>query len=95
MEKIVEKTAHAVATLFEMDKRGYLREGYHADIAIVDLNKSWEVSPQNVLSKCGWSPFEGHQFKSSVTNTIVSGNLVYSEGNLVEGSNGLRLKFDR
>ena len=95
IEKIVEKTSHAVATLFEIDKRGYLKEGYHADIAIVDLNKSWEVTPQNVLAKCGWSPFEGHEFKSSVTNTIVSGNLVYSEGGLIEGTNGARLNFDR
>jgi dihydroorotase len=95
IEKIVEKTSHAVATLFEIDKRGYLKEGYHADIAIVDLNKPWEVTPQNVLAKCGWSPFEGHEFKSSVTNTIVSGNLVYSNGVLIEGTNGVRLKFDR
>ena len=95
LEKIVEKTSHAVATLFEIDKRGYLKEGYHADIVIFDLKKSWEVTPHNVLSKCGWSPFEGHQFNSSVTNTIVSGNLVYEGGNLIEGTNGARLKFDR
>lgn len=95
LEKIVEKTAHAVATLFEIDRRGYLREGYHADIAIVDLQKPWEVTRENVLSKCGWSPFEGHQFNSSVTHTIVSGNLVYEEGKLVEGKPGERLAFDR
>ncbi len=95
LEKIVEKTSHAVATLFEIDKRGYLKEGYHADIVIVDLNQPWEVSANNVLSKCGWSPFEGHQFQSSVTATIVSGNLVYHNGQLIEGSIGHRLQFDR
>ena len=95
LEKIVEKTSHAVATLFEIDKRGYLREGYHADIAIVNLEKPWEVSRSNVLSKCGWSPFEGHTFHSSVTHTIVSGNLVYENGSLVEGTTGQRLAFDR
>jgi dihydroorotase len=95
LEKIVEKTSHAVATLFEIDKRGYLREGYHADIVVVALNQPWEVTTNNILSKCGWSPFEGHQFKSSVSNTIVSGNLVYSEGKVIEGTNGARLKFDR
>ena len=95
LEKIVEKTAHAVATLFEIEGRGYLREGYHADIALVDLNSSWEVTSDNILYKCGWSPFEGHQFKSQVTQTIVSGNLVYDQGQLLEGTNGQRLAFDR
>ena len=95
LEKIVEKTAHAVATLFEIDGRGYLREGYHADIAIVDLNCAWEVKGDNILYKCGWSPFEGHQFKSQVTQTIVSGNLVYDQGQLIEGTNGQRLAFER
>lgn len=95
LEKIVEKSSHAVATLFEIDKRGYLREGYHADIAIVDLGSPWEVNRGNVLSKCGWSPFEGHEFKSSVTHTIVSGNLVYEGGKLIEGSSGSRMAFDR
>ena len=95
LEKIVEKSSHAVATLFEVDKRGYLREGYHADIAIVDLSSPWEVNRDNVLSKCGWSPFEGHEFKSAVTHTIVSGNLVYEGGKLIEGITGQRLAFDR
>ena len=95
LERIVEKTSHAVATLFEIDKRGYLREGYHADVVIVDLNASWEVTTDNILSKCKWSPFEGHRFHSSVSHTIVSGNLVYAEGQLIEGTNGQRLNFDR
>lgn len=95
LERIVEKTAHAVAILFEVDKRGYLREGYHADLAIVNLQSSWEVNRTNILSKCGWSPFEGHSFQSSVTHTLVSGNLVYEGGKVIEGSTGQRLNFDR
>tara|TARA_R110001599_G_scaffold45036_2_gene133539 strand:+ start:17727 stop:19064 length:1338 start_codon:yes stop_codon:yes gene_type:complete len=95
LEKIVEKTSHAVSDLFDIDKRGYLREGYHADIAIVNLNTPWQVSRNNVLSKCGWSPFEGHQFKSSVTNTIVSGKRVFSNGEVLNIGSGNRLEFDR
>lgn len=95
MERIVEKTAHAVSTLFEIDRRGYLREGYHADLAIVNLQSPWEVSKSNVLSKCGWSPFEGHSFQSSVTHTLVSGNLVFEGGKLIEGSTGQRMLFER
>ncbi|KYG76666.1 dihydroorotase [Roseivirga echinicomitans] len=95
LEKIVEKTSHAVSDLFDIDKRGYLREGYHADIAIVNLNSPWRVSRNNVLSKCGWSPFEGHQFKSSVTNTIVSGKRVFSNGEVKNIGSGNRLEFDR
>lgn len=95
LEKIVEKTSHAVATLFEIDRRGYLREGYHADLVLADLNQPWEVRKENIRYKCGWSPFEGHRFQSAVTHTIVSGNLVYEEGRLIEGTNGQRLAFNR
>ncbi len=95
LEKIVEKTSHAVSDLFQIDRRGYLREGYHADIAIVNLNNPWQVSRENVLSKCGWSPFEGHQFKSRVTNTIVSGKRVFSNGEINNIGSGNRLEFDR
>lgn len=95
LERIVEKSAHAVSTLFEIDRRGYLREGYHADLAIVNLQSPWEVNKSNVLSKCGWSPFEGHSFKSSITHTLVSGNLVYEGGKLIEGTTGQRLAFGR
>jgi len=95
LEKIVEKTSHAVSDLFDIDKRGYLREGYHADIAIVNLNSPWQVSRNNLLSKCGWSPFEGHEFKSKVTNTIVSGKRVFSNGEVKNIGAGNRLEFDR
>ena len=95
LEKIVEKSAHAVADLFDVSERGYLREGYFADIVLVDLNKSWEVTKENLLYKCGWSPFEGHQFKASVEKTFVNGNLVYDAGQVIEGTLGKRLTFSR
>ena len=95
LEKIVEKSAHAVAELFEITNRGYIREGYQADLVVVNLNKAWEVHPSNLLYKCGWSPFEGHQFKASVEKTFVNGHLVYSDGQVIEGTTGERLLFSR
>lgn len=95
LEKIVEKTSHAVSDLFDIHKRGYLREGYYADIAIVNLNDPWQITKDNIISKCGWSPFEGHQFKSKVTNTIVSGKRVFSNGEINNIGSGNRLEFDR
>ncbi|MEX2566992.1 MAG: dihydroorotase [Cyclobacteriaceae bacterium] len=95
LEDIVQKACHNVAVLFEIEKRGYLRPGYHADLVLVDLDSPWEVNRENVLSKCGWSPFEGQTFHSKVTHTIVSGNLVYENGTFHEGIKGERLKFSR
>ena len=95
LERIVEKACHAVATCFEVEKRGYIREGYYADLVLVDLNKPWTVTRGNVLSKCGWSPFEGHEFKSSVEKVWVSGHLAYNEGQFDESKKGERLTFDR
>lgn len=95
LEKLVEKTAHAVADLFDVDRRGFLKEGFFADIAIVDLNKEDTVNRDNLLYKCQWSPFEGHSFKSTVTHTLVNGQVVYQEGKVVEVGNGMRLQFDR
>lgn len=95
LEKIVEKMCHAPSICFEMDQRGFLREGYWADIAIVDLEKSWEVNKGNIYYKCAWSPFEGEQFKGQVTSTIVSGHLAYHEGVFNESKMGERLLFDR
>ncbi|AYL96347.1 dihydroorotase [Mucilaginibacter celer] len=95
LEKIVEKMAHNVAILFQIDKRGYIREGYWADIVLVNLNKPWNVNKNNILYKCNWSPFEGNTFRSQVTHTIVSGNLAYEGGKLIEGKNGERLSFNR
>ena len=95
LEQLVQKTAHHVATCFQIERRGFIREGYWADIVLVDLNKPYTVSKGNILSKCGWSPFEGHTFKSTITHTWVSGNLVYEHGTIVEKGNGQRLLFDR
>lgn len=95
LEQLVEKAAHNPAICFQLEKRGYLREGYYADLVLVDLNKPYLVTKENLLSKCRWSPFEGHRFSSSITHTIVSGNMVFREGKLIEGTNGMRLSFDR
>jgi len=95
LEKIVEKTSHNVAILFEIEKRGYLRAGYFADLVLVDLDDPWEVTRENVLSKCGWAPFEGQKFRSKVTHTIVSGHLAYENGAFNEEKKGERLKFLR
>lgn len=95
LEQIVQKTSHNVAILFEIENRGFLREGYFADMVLVDLDDCWEVNRGNVLSKCGWSPFEGQKFKSKVTHTIVSGHLAYENGVFNEEKKGERLKFSR
>ncbi|TQI72037.1 dihydroorotase [Gramella sp. Hel_I_59] len=77
LEKIVEKACHNPAILFQIEKRGFIREGYKADLVLVDLNSPWAVQPDNIYSKCQWSPFEGTTFKSRITHTFVNGNLVY------------------
>ena len=94
LEKIVEKMCHNPAKLFRIKKRGFIKEGYYADLTILDLNKSWTVSKENILYKCGWSPFEGHTFKSSVQSCFVNGNLVYNSGEFDESFRGLPLEFD-
>lgn len=95
LEQLVEKTAHNTATLFQIESRGFVREGYWADLVLVDLNKPYTVSKENILSKCGWSPFEGYTFSSSITHTIVSGNIAYEEGAICEVGTGHRLLFNR
>jgi dihydroorotase len=95
LEKIVEKMSHNPAILFQINKRGFIREGYFADIVLVDLKKPWTISPENILAKCGWSPFEGSTMSSQVTHTFVSGHLAYAEGKLNEERIGERLVFDR
>jgi dihydroorotase len=95
LEKIAQKMSHNVADLFQVDKRGYIREGYYADLALINLNKSQTVSKENLLYKCGWSPFEGHTFKSSVEKTFVNGHLVYDNGVFDESKIGHRLLFNR
>ncbi len=94
LEQIVEKMAHHPATLFRIKKRGFVREGYFADLALVDLNDPWTVGEENILSKCKWSPFSGQVFRSKVTHTIVSGHLAYAEGKFDESIKGRRLNFE-
>lgn len=94
LEKIVQKMSHNVADLFRIEKRGYIREGYFADLVLVNLNKPTTVTKENILYKCGWSPFEGHTFKSSIIKTFVNGHLVYDEGKFDESKFGSRLRFN-
>lgn len=95
LEQVVEKMAHNPAICFNVEKRGFIREGYWADLVLVNLNSPWTVNKQNILYKCGWSPFEGQQFRSSITHTLVSGNLVYESGKLIDGVIGKRLSFKK
>ena len=95
IEKIVEKACHNPAILFDVEKRGYIKEGYYADLVIVDLNSPWTVNKSNILYKCGWSPFEGNTFKSRVTHTFVNGQLVYNNFKVLDVKAGQRLTFNR
>jgi dihydroorotase len=95
LEKIVEKMSHAVATCFQIKERGYIREGYWADLVLVDLAQKIEVKKENLCYKCAWSPFEGQIFNSKVLYTIVSGNLIYANGVFNETIQGQRILFDR
>lgn len=94
IERVVEKMAHAPAILFQIDKRGFIREGYHADLVIVEERKN-TVDKASILYQCGWSPFEGEDFSYIVSKTFVNGNLVWDNGKIVEGTNGERLEFNR
>jgi dihydroorotase len=95
LEKIVQKMAHNPAILFQIKERGFIREGYFADLVLVDPEQPWQVEKSNILAKCGWSPFEGKTFQSSITHTWVSGHLAYNQGLFDEGKNGERLTFSR
>jgi len=95
LERVVEAVSHAPATLFNVRERGYLREGYHADLVLVDPRKPHAVTAADVLSKCGWSPFEGFTFRSSIAATFVNGELAWREGELDDTVRGKRLEFAR
>lgn len=95
LERIVQKMSHDVATCFQIRERGFIREGYHADLVIVDLNRPFTVGRENILYKCGWSPLEGTTLPSSVTHTFVNGGLAYEEGRIHEDIRGERMQFDR
>ena len=95
IEKAVEKMSHNPAKLFQIEKRGFIKEGYFADLVLIDTNKSQTVSKNNILYKCGWSPFEGTTFSSTITHTFVNGNLMYNEGVFNEEVKGKRITFNR
>lgn len=95
LEKIVEKMCHTPSDIFKVNKRGYIREGYYADLTIVDLNNKWTVSPDNILYKCKWSPFKGVQFNSKVIHTIVNGHHIYNNGIFDESYHGMHILFNR
>ena len=95
IEKIVEKMCHNPAILFQIEKRGYIKEGYFADLAIVDLNSPWTVKKDNILYKCGWSPFEGTTFRSRITHTFVNGGLAYKNFKLYDTKYAKQLTFNR
>lgn len=92
-EKVVEKMAHAPATLFRIDRRGYIRPGYYADLVLVDPQHAWTVSRENILSKCGWSPFEGYTFHHAVDTTFVNGEIAYQRGQVNDALRGQELKY--
>ena len=95
LEKIVEKMCHNPAILFDVEKRGFIKPGYFADLVIVNLNHPWTVTKDNILYKCGWSPFEGTTFKARVSHTILNGRLVYESFKVSEQKAAMRLTFDR
>ncbi len=95
IEQVAEKMAHNPAICFQVVKRGFIREGFWADLVLVDLNSPWKVAKENILYKCGWSPFEGQMFQSKITHTIVSGDLVWGDGKINTDKAGKRLSFKR
>lgn len=95
LERIVDATSHAPATLFDIKDRGFVREGYFADLVLVDPGTPQTVRKEDVLSKCGWSPFEGHTFRASIAATFVNGHLAARHGRLLDAEPGMRLEFDR
>lgn len=94
LEMVVDKMCHSPAELFRIEKRGYIREGYHADLVLIEPNSKWKVAPNNILYKCGWSPFEDETFGARITHTLVNGRVVYENGVFNESVKGLALKFD-
>ncbi len=95
LEKIVEKTSHNLAEMFQIENRGYIREGYAADCVLVNLNEPWEVTKESLLYKCGWSPFDNVVFQSKVKKTFVNGNIVYDDRKIIDNTRGSRLTFNR
>jgi len=95
LEKVVEKMCHNPAICFKVENRGFIKEGCFADLVLVDLNNPWEVNKENILYKCGWSPFEGEVFNAQITHTFVNGHIAYKRGSFDESKKGMRLTFNR
>ena len=95
VEKIVEKTAHNVAKIFKIENRGFIKEGYYADLVLINPSKPWKVLKENILAKCGWSPFENQNFRARISHTFVNGKLVYENGKVKEVKAAKRLLFNR
>ena len=95
LQKIVEKMCHNPAICFNVENRGFIREGYFADLVIIDLDSTWEVNKKNILYKCQWSPFEGKIFNTKICYTLVNGHVAYKYGLFDETQNGMRLTFNR
>ena len=95
LETIVQKTSHNPAILFDIKERGFIREGYFADLVLFDLDNTWKVSENKIFSKCNWTPFINESFRSKIIHTIVSGNHIYNNGNIKLDPTSLRLEFDR
>ena len=93
-EKVIDKMAHEPAELFHIDRRGYIRPDYYADLVLIDPQKAWTVSPENILSKCGWSPFEGYTFHHAIDTTFVNGQIVYQEGKVNDAIRGMEVRFN-
>ena len=95
IEKVIQKMCHAPADLFRIEKRGYIREGYFADLVLVDPNKSWTVSPENILYKCAWSPFEGTEFSHKIVSTFINGEQIFKKNRITEDISGARITFNK
>jgi dihydroorotase len=93
-EKVVEKMAHLPAELFQIDRRGFIRPGYYADLVLIDPETARTVTKENLLYKCGWSPFEGHTFRHTVWKTYVNGQLAYGDGQLNEEVRGMEVRYN-
>jgi dihydroorotase len=93
VEKVIQKMCHAPADLFRIENRGYIREGYFADLVLVDPNQTWVVSPENILYKCGWSPFEGVEFSNKVVATYINGVAVFKNDKINPSVTGKRISF--
>ena len=93
-ELVVEKMCHAPSKLFKVRNRGFIREGYYADLVLLDFNEKYTVTKDNILYKCSWSPFEGKTFNTTVKMTFVNGNLVYDNGVVIDNQYGMALDFN-